>query len=127
MSLALNRTLAFVVGLGLAAPLPAVSDADCKVISGAQCPPDPPTSVSPVGTSLEVENYRCTVTSERSIECQNIGRVCRAALAKYKEHSDYYFRCALNEWRTSHPGKECPPVDSEENKAVLQCLPTDFQ
>jgi hypothetical protein len=126
MNLALNRTLAFVTGLGLAAPLPAVSDTDCKVISGAMCPPDQG-ALSPVGTSVEVESYRCTVTSERSIECQNIGRVCRKALAKYKARSDYYFGCALSEWERSHPGEECPTVDYEENKAVTQCLPTDFQ
>jgi hypothetical protein len=126
MSLALNRTLAFVAGL-VAVPLLAVADTAPLITLQSQGPPDPPNAVSPVGASLEVENYRCTVTSERSIKCQNIGRVCRAALAKYKARSDYYFGCGLDGWRISHPGEECPPVDYEENKAVLQCLPTNFQ
>ena len=64
--------------------------------------------ISPTGTSIEVESYRCTVKGPRMIECQNIGRVCQEQLAKEKAQKDEYLGCALEEWKKAHPGKKCP-------------------
>lgn len=64
--------------------------------------------ISRTGAVIEVEAYRCQVTSPRTIECKNIGRVCEQALAAEKKESDYYLGCALNEWKEKHPREKCP-------------------
>lgn len=53
--------------------------------------------VSPTGTTIEVETYKCKVTSPRSIECQNIGRVCNAYNKLLAERHEKEFGCGLKD------------------------------
>lgn len=76
--------------------------------------------ISENGTSIEVETYRCTVKSSRSIECTNVGRVCMEARAKQKKQDDYYFGCALDEWKNKHPKESCP---AKPYWAPIECMP----
>ncbi len=66
--------------------------------------------ISPTGTSIEVENYRCTVTSPRTLECQNIGRVCEAQRAADEIERKKDFGCALR----SPP--DCPPTPDYDRR-----------
>lgn len=79
-------------------------------------------AISPVGSAIEVENYRCWVTSPRQITCQDIGRVCVAARKKAKETNAIRFGCALEDWKKAHPGKTCD--DLEYYSAPIECWPT---
>ena len=63
--------------------------------------------ISTAGTSIEVENYRCTVRDSRSIECLNIGRVCEDYRAKEKARNDASFGCA---------GKDSPNYPCKESR-----------
>jgi len=64
--------------------------------------------MSKVGSKLEVESWRCTATSERSIECINIGRVCEKKRNDYEAWSKTWFGCAVK-------GTHCP-TDQEEKQ-----------
>lgn len=77
--------------------------------------------ISKIGEAIEVEDYRCVVKSERSIECQNIGRVCEAANAKQKKQNDYYFGCGLDKWKAAHPKESCMPPDGKVYRAPSYC------
>lgn len=79
--------------------------------------------ISPVGAAVEVESYRCEVTSSRGISCINIGRICTEARAKQKVQDDYYFGCALDDWKKAHPGKSCL---EKPYHAPFECMNTVF-
>jgi hypothetical protein len=75
--------------------------------------------ISKPGDAIEVENYRCEVTSSRAISCQNIGRVCQELNAKEKIEHDKTFGCA------THKPNDCPPwpdYESDAMKAHIQEL-----
>jgi hypothetical protein len=80
-------------------------------------------NISPVGTTIEVENYKCVVVSARSIECTNVGRVCASARAKEQEFHDKYFGCRLDEWKLKHPGEKCP---DDFFHSPRECWPMTF-
>lgn len=64
-------------------------------------------ALSPIGAVIEVENYRCVVRSERSIECLNIGRVCRQVRVEQEAHRKKTFGCAIQ----GEPTYPCPPAE----------------
>jgi len=83
--------------------------------------------ISEVGSALEVESYRCVVTSARAIECLNIGRVCVAARAEEEKRSKRWFGCAIK----GNENYPCPPSPSREEleknaKGSAGCFPTVF-
>jgi hypothetical protein len=73
-------------------------------------PPDGP--ISAVGTVLETQDVRCEVISLYSIQCINIGRVCRAYRAEQVANYRKTFGCALE----SSPNYPCPPWDEQVKK-----------
>ena len=83
--------------------------------------------ISPDGTAIEVENYRCTVTSPRTLECQNIGRVCEARRAADKIEHDKMFGCAL---RSPPDCPQSPDYKSQEQQTKMRlqeiCLTTQY-
>ena len=66
--------------------------------------------ISKVGTAIEVESYRCEVTSQYGIQCINIGRVCEKFRAKEKERNDKIFGCAIEGSKNA----PCPPWDVDQ-------------
>lgn len=79
--------------------------------------------ISEKGSAIEVESYRCEVTSSRSIQCINIGRICTEARAKAKKQSDHYLGCALDEWKKTHPKESCP---ADWYHSPMECSPIVF-
>lgn len=77
--------------------------------------------ISTPGDALEVESYRCVVTSPRTISCLNIGRVCEEARAKEEEANEHYLGCGLEKWQAEHPKESCPDM-SGWHRAPTQCL-----
>ena len=72
--------------------------------------------ISPTGSTIEVESFRCTVTSPYTIQCINIGRYCVAARAEYKARQDRTFGCAI-------PGEKtypCPKDYGDPNSAEFK-------
>lgn len=102
-----------------------ITTSECKVVSGAPCPPPPFTHQSSIGASIEVESYRCTVKSEYKISCQNIGPICRRVLAEKKKTDDYYFGCELDAWKAMHPQERRPEYVGPSFIAQY-CMPTEF-
>jgi hypothetical protein len=72
-------------------------------------------TLSPMGATIEVENYRCTVTSQRTIQCMNIGRVCAEFRATEEKRNAKTFGCAI-EGGKNYP---CPPDDPVRFKATV--------
>lgn len=82
-----------------------------------------PDQISPIGTSIEVQDYRCTVRSPYTIECTDIGRVCLAARVWKKKQTDHYLGCATDAWGAAHPGEGCP---SQRYDEPARCTPMVF-
>lgn len=61
--------------------------------------------ISSKGSTIEVQDYMCEVTSEYSIKCWNVGRVCVDFRTKEKERNDKAFGCALE----SNKNYPCEP------------------
>ena len=89
-------------------------------------PPDLP--ISPTGTTIEVENYRCEVTSPRGITCMNVGRVCKAFRAAQEADTAKTFGCAIK----GEPTYPCPPWEERmkkieaESQASMMCMPMSY-
>src|ERR1700743_3117959 len=79
--------------------------------------------ISKPGATIEVENYRCTATSSRTLSCRNIGWVCEAQRKLEKETNDHYIGCGLDEWKAKHPKESCPDT-AGWNFAGQECLDT---
>lgn len=73
-------------------------------------------SISATGTSIEVENYRCTVTSPRTIQCLNVGRACVASRAEEDARSAKTFGCAI-EGNKNYP---CPKDQTDYNSPAFK-------
>lgn len=84
--------------------------------------------ISPTGTIIEVENYKCTVMSPRHIECQNIGRVCVAYRKMLAERNEKEFGCAIINSR-NYPCKEWTEILNrikKESDLSMSCSITLF-
>jgi hypothetical protein len=81
--------------------------------------------ISPTGSSIEVENYRCKVTGPRSIECMNIGRVCVASRAEEDKKSARQFGCAI-EGNKNYPCPKDEPEVKEKQQIRWACSPMSF-
>lgn len=77
--------------------------------------------ISKPGTAIEVENYRCVTTSERTIRCQNIGRVCVAFRAQEKIRDDKEFGCATKTPQTCEPWSETTKHINETLNLSMSC------
>lgn len=84
--------------------------------------------ISSINSTIEVENYKCTVRSERSIVCQNIGRVCIAYNKMREERDSKRIGCAV-EGNKNYP---CPSwkntlkeIEEEKDKSMA-CTPMSF-
>lgn len=82
-----------------------------------------PDQISPTGTSIEVQDYRCTVEGPYTIECVDIGRVCLAERARVKKQADHYLGCATDAWKAAHPKESCPNSWYAE---PARCTPTVY-
>lgn len=81
--------------------------------------------ISPVGTVIETESYRCTVTSARAISCMNIGRVCAQFRADEDALIAKMFGCAIE----GSPNYPCEPWEKttkhiEKNSRLLSACTT---
>lgn len=79
--------------------------------------------ISPTGSKIEVEDYQCTVTGPRNVQCINTGRLCAAYRAKKKAADDKVFGCAV-EGSKNYPCKPWPDEQKriEDDVAISQSL-----
>lgn len=78
--------------------------------------------ISPTGTVVNIENYRCEVTGPRSMKCLNVGRVCVEKRARDEARAAKRFGCAIK----GEPTYPCPlddPAESTEGKEIGTCWP----
>jgi hypothetical protein len=68
--------------------------------------------ISPNGSIIEIQDYRCEVRSPYSIICLNIGRVCRDWREREREHTKKTFGCAIK----GEPTYPCPPWKEEQKR-----------
>lgn len=96
----------------LTAPCTAVITG-CSVFTTATTAP----AVSPIGSRIVVEDFECHTTSERSIECRNIGRVCREKTTAYAAWEKTWFACAVK-------GTHCPTdAETKAHPNPSECWP----
>lgn len=87
---------------------------------------EPPAApISPTGTILSVENYRCIVTSARSFECLNVGRVCVEQRKRDDEKTAKTFGCAI-EGEPTYPCPKYDPPSDVELRQEMACAPTAY-
>lgn len=82
-------------------------------------------SVSTTGSSIEVEDYRCTVTSPYSISCLNVGRVCVAVRAEQEKIDARRFGCAI-ESSKNYPCPKDEPQDEYKSRLRWSCVPSSM-